>query len=164
LFYGHITVDELVAEASRIAATEELGFIGVDFADLLTSGTEDEPAVAHIYKSLENFAVSSGVSVILLSQLHRYEGGIPRINNIRWSGMAEACSGMVALLYNPSATYGIDAKKGDNQLPLMQGRSWIVFGKSRFGYRMGGIGAVSCPWSGDKGWGDGDTSWKSLTI
>ena len=163
LFYGHITVDELVAEAGRIAATEELGFIGVDFADLLTDGEEDEPKVAHIYRALENFAVTSGVPVILLSQLHRYEGGEPRINNIRWSGMAEACSGLIGLLYNPSATYGIGAKK-DSQLPLVQGRSWIIFGKSRFGYKMGGIGAVSVPWSGNKGWGDGDCSWKAMTI
>jgi replicative DNA helicase len=163
LFYGHITVDELVAEAGRIAATEELGFIGVDFADLLTDGESDEPKTAHIYSALENFAVTSGVPVILLSQLHRYESGLPRINNIRWSGMAEACAGLIALLFAPQLTYGITAKK-DSELPIVQGRSWIIMAKSRFGFKMNSVGAVSVPWNGTTGWGDGDTSWKSLTI
>lgn len=156
-------VDELCSEASRLCAVEKIGMIGVDFADLLLSSEEDEPKVAHIYRSLAHLAKRTGARVICIAQLHRYEGGEPRINNIRWSGMAEQVAALIMLLYNPSQTYGIGAKK-DGQLPLTPGKAWIIIGKSRFGFKEGGVGAIQVDWDSEKGWGMDDSSWRAMVM
>jgi replicative DNA helicase len=156
-------VDELTAEASRLCAVEDIGFIGVDFADLLLSSEEDEPKVAHIYRSLAHLAKRTGTSVVCIAQLHRYEGGEPHIHNIRWSGMAEQVAALIALLYNPAQTFGIGAKK-DGQLPVIPGKAWIIIGKSRFGFKEGGVGAIQVDWDSKMGWGTDESSWRSMVM
>lgn len=158
-----MNVNELCAEASRICAVEEIGFIGVDFVDLLLSSEETEPSVGHIYRSMAQLAKKSGVPVVLIAQLHRYEGGEPRINNIRWSGLSECVSAMILLLYNPTQTYGIGAKK-DSQLPIITDKAWMIVGKSRFGFKEGGVGAIQVDWNSLTGWGTEDSSWRSMTM
>jgi len=158
-----MNVNELSAEASRICAIEDIGIIGVDFADLLLTSEEDEPKVGHIYRTLALLGKRARTRVVCLSQLHRYEGGEPRINNIRWSGLAEAMAGMIILLYNPSQTFGIGAKK-DGQLPIIPGKGWLIIGKSRYGFKEGGIGAIQVDWDGEKGWGIDDSSWRGMVM
>ena len=158
-----MNVNELSAESSRVCSIEQIGFIGVDFVDLLLNEEEDEPKVAHIYRTLAQLAKKTEVPVVAVAQLHRYEGGEPRINNIRWSGLAEAMSAMIALLYNPAQTFGIGSKK-DGQLPLTPGKAWILIGKSRYGFKEGGVGAIQVDWDSKKGWGQPDSSWRSMVM
>lgn len=159
-----LDVDQLCAEASRMCAVEDIDMIGVDFIDLLINTEESEPKVAHIYRSLAQLAKKVPTQVIAVAQLHRYEGGTPRIQNVRWSGLCEAMSSMVILLYNPTMTYGIGAKKSDNQLPLTPGKAWCIVGKSRYGYREGSIGAFQVDWDGQVGWGTDTSMWKALVM
>ena len=70
---------------------------------MLVEGEQSEAVMGVIYRSLAMLAKTTGVPVILICQLNRtqYTGGIPKINHIRYSGMAEMMSSLILLLYNP---------------------------------------------------------------
>ena len=157
-----MTLDEVYMKVSRLAALEELHFIGVDFADLLLDSAEDEASVAHVYRTMAKLAKSTGVPVILLSQLNReYVGGVPRIHNLRYSGLAEAMGALILMLYNPGQTW---SKLGeDPRLPIHAGCGYIIVGKSRFGYREGGLGAIEVDWDGLASWGEESRGWYPLS-
>ena len=146
-----IGVDDILADVGRKCASKKYHFIGIDFADLMLRGNVDEPQVGHIYVTCAIMAKLTNTPIILLSQLNReYVGGIPRIHNIRWSGLAEAVASMILLIYNPKATwtdYGKQAK-----LPAVEGYAYIICGKSRYGFKDG-MNAISIEWTGETGWG-----------
>lgn len=148
------TVGEIYAVAARTAANENLKAIIIDFADMLVEGEQSEAVMGVIYRSLAVLAKTTGVPVILIAQLNRtqYTSGIPRINHIRYSGMAEMMSALVLLLYNPSATVA-DAQ-ANSILPFLPDKGYIIVGKSRFGFKMGKPGAVQVDFAGETGWGD----------
>lgn len=154
-------VEDVYAYGCQLAALHNLHFIGVDFADLLVSGDEDDAKVGKVYRTLAKLAKVTGVPVILLSQLNReYVGGIPRITNLRYSGLAEAMGALIIMLYNPGQTW---TKMGtDDRLKAHEGRGYLIFGKSRFGYREGGVGAVEVGWDGLHSWSDEEFGWRSL--
>lgn len=156
-----LNIDEVYADASRIVEHEQVEFICMDFADLMISGIEDEQSVAHVYRTSAALAKVTQKPVMLLSQLNReYVRGIPRIHNIRWSGLAEAMAALILLLYNPSQIW---ADMGmDNRLPIVPGRGYIIVGKSRFGIKEGGIGAMGVGWNGVAGWENIDYGWYPL--
>lgn len=160
-----LDVDEVFAEASRLAAVEDLGFIGIDFADLMLTAAEEEGNVALLYRTMANLAKKSRTPVVLLSQLSRRyteRGGEPRIHDIRWSGLAEAMAALILLIYNPNQIAGASARR-DTQLPVQTGRAYLIVGKSRFGFKQGTIGAINVPWDGALAWGDKAVGWVSLT-
>lgn len=149
------------AEATRIASKEDLACISFDFADLMSMEEDTEQAVGMIYRTLATLAKRTGVPVLLLSQLNRnYVGGIPKITNIRWSGLAEAMASMILLLYNPNQIWADQGK--DDRLPAIDGRGYIIVGKSRFGFKEGGVGAMQVDWIGENGWGDTPIGWIPL--
>lgn len=156
-----MTLDEVYTKVSRLAALEDLHFIGVDFADLLLEEAEDEASVAHVYRTMAKLAKSTKVPVILLSQLNReYVGGIPRIHNLRYSGLAEAMGALILMLYNPGQTW---SKTGtDDRLPIHKDKGYIIVGKSRFGYREGGLGAIEVDWDGLTSFGETSHGWYPL--
>lgn len=156
------TVGEIYALASRAAASEKLCAIGIDFADLMVEGEQTEAVMGSIYRSLAVLAKQTGIPVILVCQLNRstYTGGIPRINHIRYSGMAEMMASLILLLYNPNAI--VADFKADAQLTAAEGRGYIIVGKSRFGFKEGSPGAVQVEWDGQAGWGDKTFGWVSL--
>ena len=45
-------------------------------------------------------------------------------------------------------------KKEDQPLPIQEGRAYILVGKSNFGYKKGGPGAICVDFDGETGWGD----------
>lgn len=155
-------VEDVYAYGCQLAALHQLHFIGVDFADLLVSGDEDDAKVGKVYRTLAKLAKVTGVPVILLSQLNReYVGGIPRITNLRYSGLAEAMGALIIMLYNPGQTW---TKMGtDERLPVHEGRGYIIFGKSRFGFREGNVGAVEVEWDGLHSWGETEFGYRSLS-
>lgn len=162
-----MTLDEVYSKVSRLASLEDLWFIGVDFADLLLDSADDEASVAHVYRTMAKLAKRTGVPVVLLSQLNReYVGGIPRIHNLRYSGLAEAMGALILMLYNPGQTW---SKTGtDERLPLHKGRGYIIVGKSRFGYGDSkhedqvSTGAIEVDWDGRSSWGEESYGWYPL--
>lgn len=154
---------EVYSIASRTAASTPLSLIVIDFADqLVTSGEQSESVMGVIYRTLAALAKRTGVPVLLISQLNRetYSGGIPRINHIRYSGMAEAMAAMILLVYNPNNIF-VDAK-ANSILPSISGIGYVIVGKSRYGYKHGGPGAVQIGWDGLAGWDDEPLGWHSL--
>ena len=154
--------EDIYAYGCQLASLHDLHFIGVDFADLMVSGDEDDAKVGKIYRTMAKLAKATKVPVVLLSQLNReYVGGIPRITNLRYSGLAEAMGALIFLLYNPRQIW---VKMGtDERLPIHDGRGYIIVGKSRFGYREGGVGAIEVGWDGLHSWGDKDFGYRDLS-
>jgi len=148
------TVGEIYAVAARTAANENLKAIIIDFADMLVEGEQSEAVMGVIYRSLAVLAKTTGVPVILVCQLNRtqYTGGIPKINHIRYSGMAEMMSSLILLLYNPSST--VADVNANAILPFYQDKGYIIIGKSRFGFKMGKPGAIQTDFYGETGWGN----------
>lgn len=155
-------VEDVYAYGCQLASLHDLHFIGVDFADLLVSGDEDDAKVGKVYRTLAKLAKVTKVPVVLLSQLNReYVGGIPRITNLRYSGLAEAMGALILMLYNPKQIW---AKMGtDERLPVHEGRGYIILGKSRYGYREGSVGAIEVGWDGLHSWGDDDYGYRDLS-
>ena len=152
------SVDEVYASASRlVAACPSVELIGIDFADMLIEGPEKVEKASHIYRQLALLARRIERPVVLLSQLNResYQGGLPRIHNIRFSGLAEAVASLVLLVYNPERIYAESAvgMKG-NPLMYVSDGAYVIVGKSRFGFREGGVGAFLVDWNGAAGWGE----------
>jgi replicative DNA helicase len=158
-------VQEVYAKAARLAAVyPDLYCIGIDFADLMVEGEQTESMMGDIYKTLAVLAKRTGVPIILISQLsRRYEGGLPRVSHLRYSGMAEATASLVALLYNPDNLWvDMGQTRKDNPLPFSPGKAYIILGKSRYGFKHGGIGAFLVDWKGDMGWGETSLGWYPL--
>ena len=155
-------VEDVYAYGCQLAGLHNLHFIGVDFADLLVSGDEDDAKVGKVYRTMAKLAKATRVPVILLSQLNReYVGGIPRITNLRYSGLAEAMGALILMLYNPKQIW---AKMGtDERLPVHEGRGYIIAGKSRYGFREGSVGAIEVGWDGLHAWGDDDYGYRDLS-
>lgn len=153
---------EVYAIASRAVASEDIGLILIDFADQMVEGEQSESIMGVIYKQMASLAKRSGVPVLLIAQLNRetYIGGIPKINHIRYSGLAEAAAAMILLVYNPHNIF-VDGKSNEI-LPSLGNVGYLIIGKSRYGYKQGGPGAVQIGWDGQGGWDDKPMGWFSL--
>jgi hypothetical protein len=148
------TVEEVYAHAARQAAQDRLSMICIDFADQLVEGEQSEQVMGKIYRQLSMLAKRTGVPVMLISQLSRsaYLGGIPKINHLRYSGMAEAMSALILLIHNPT---NILVESGTSEeLQVVPGKGYLLVGKSRYGFKEGGPGAIQVDWDGSGGWGD----------
>lgn len=158
-------IHELYAQASRAAANNKLSLIAIDFADQLVEGEQSEASMGIIYRSLAMLAKKTGVPVLLICQLNRstYLGGIPRINHIRYSGMAEMMAALILLVYNPKNILA-DYNEKDAILPSVEGKGYLIEGKSRFGFKKGNPGAVQVDWDGLMGWGDESGDWYDITV
>ena len=151
------TMSEVYAVAARTAATEDLGMIVIDFADLLVEGEQSEAVMGKIYRAASILAKQTKVPVVLVAQLNRenYKGGVPKIHHVRYSGMAEMMSSLILLLYNPNMILAdFSNKEASTMLPPVQGKGYIIGGKARFGFKKGTPGAVQVDWDGGAGWGD----------
>lgn len=158
-------VEEICTDAAKLVATDNFGMIGIDFADLMLTEREEEGNVAQLYRSVTRLAKKSSLPVVLLSQLNRQyaeQGGIPRINQIRWSGLAEAMAALILLIYNPNQIFGTPPSKNQS-LTAHPGRGYVIVGKSRFGFKQGGVGAIDLEWDGRYAWADEAMGWMPLT-
>jgi replicative DNA helicase len=151
---GSYTVQEVYAVASRTASQYPLAMIAIDFADQMVEGEQTEAAMGVIYKTLAQLAKKTGIPVLLISQLNRstYAGGIPKINHLRYSGLAEAMAALIVLIYNPSNIL-VDIQE-KTKLDIIPGRGYLIVGKSRFGFKKGGPGAIMIDWEPETGWGN----------
>lgn len=151
-------IDEVYASIGKICSKyPDLYAIFIDFADLLipTEVEESVTMAGKIYRLLALAAKKTGVPIILLSQLNsNYIGGVPQVNHIRWSRLAEAVASLILLIYNPSQIF---VDQGQNKkAPVLEpipGYGYHIVGKARYGFKMSGIGAIRIPWRGETGWG-----------
>ena len=160
-------VDEVYAAAARaIAAHPDIYLICIDFADMMIEGEEKTAKASHIYRSMARLAKRLGRPIVLACQLSEgYVGGVPRVNHIRWSRLAEAMAALILLLYNPDQLWvdqGQTNKK--NPLPYIEQKAYIIVGKSRYGYinPSSTTGAMLVDWKRERGWGDQVHDWKAL--
>lgn len=159
-----MSADEVYADAMRLCATENVYSIFIDFSDLLIEKEQDETSMAYVYRRCAMLAKKnlSGAPVFLLSQLNRqYTGGIPKINHLRYSGLAEAMGALIFLIYNPNQIFATQGS--DDRLQAIPGKGYIIVGKSRFGFKEGSPGAIQVDFDGKTSWGRESWGWFSLS-
>jgi len=160
-----VTAEEAMNKASTI---DDLGLVLTDFADLMVRGDTSESTMTQIYREYAIGAKRLKVPNVLLSQLsRRYDGGIPRPQYIRWTGLAEALAWMILMPYNPSSDFYEEDSQAADMLPLIEDKAYLICWKVRGGFRKhknDSPGAIQIAFRGDKGWGDKTTerSWYSL--
>ena len=104
---SHLTIMELRAKARRLAARHGLGFIVVDYLQLLSPTdpkTPREQQVAEISRGLKALAKELEVPVMVLSQLNRAaekENRSPKLSDLRESGSIEQDADVVLMLARP---------------------------------------------------------------
>ncbi len=159
-----LSVGEIGSLSARVS---ELDAVGIDFADLLVEDEASESVYGKIYKSIAWLAKLRQIPVFLVSQLSRgySEGRLPVLTDLRYSGLAEALSGQVWLLHNPSRVF---IKQSENaRLNLGNDEAAIIVAKSRYGFARGRVphtttGAIILDWNGSRGWGDIAKRWVNL--
>jgi replicative DNA helicase len=163
---GVYDADTCATAISRLVAEDpEIYCIFIDFADLMIpkGQREDTGNASYIYMTIANAAKQVQRPVVLLSQLSGdYVGGVPRVNHIRFSRLAEAMASMIVLIHNPDGIF-VDTGKDDKKakLPYIEGQSYLILGASRWGYKSG-IGGIRISFNGKEGWGDNGESWHNL--
>lgn len=159
-----VSADELINKAATI---DNLGLICVDFLDMMIR-ENSEAEYSKTYLTLANGAKRLHVPLVVIVQLVKYGGGIPKKKHLRYTRMAEAFPAMILMLYDPSVAWNSDENsKEDVELPIVSGRAYIIAWKMRGGFRKHldeAPGAIQLSFRGDCGWGgDGTHSrWFSL--
>lgn len=148
-----INVEGVVAKASSI---ENLGLVGIDFADLLIEKDTNESEMSHIYRTLMLGAKELNCPIVLYAQLNGSTEKLPRPNNLRWTRLAEALGWSVLMLYNPMTDWrdGVSTK---TKLQKRKNAAYLLAWKMRGGFRVhmdDSPGAIMIPFRGDVGFGD----------
>ena len=155
------SVGEVASKAATVG--EDLGIIGVDFADLLIGGMVDPAKMEEVYRVLALLANQLRVPVVLLAQLSGgYRGGIPRPHHLRWTRMAEALSWTLWTLYAPARDYFAEEKEKDKLLPVVPGKSYLAAWFCRSATKIELPGAIQLNWNGATGWSKNRGRWFSL--
>ena len=155
-------VGEVYATASKVAASEDISLIGIDYMDMMIQGEADEGKVEEIYRTMKILANRTGIPIVMYAQFNfeAYKLGIPRVNHLRHSRMAEAHSAVILLIYNPFKIWAATVE--DKRLRAVEGTAYIIVGKSRWGTKKGGIGGIQIDFDGKEGWGDEVKGWFPL--
>ncbi|MFH1500308.1 MAG: replicative DNA helicase [Verrucomicrobiota bacterium] len=104
---SHLTIMELRAKSRRLAARSKLGFVIVDYLQLLAPTDPRVPReqqVAEISRGLKALAKELDVPVLVLSQLNRAaekENRTPKLSDLRESGSIEQDADVVLMLARP---------------------------------------------------------------
>ncbi|MDE3083715.1 MAG: replicative DNA helicase [Verrucomicrobiota bacterium] len=119
---SHLTIMELRAKARRLHARQKLGFIIVDYLQLLSPTDPKVPReqqVAEASRGLKALAKELDVPVLVLSQLNRSsekENRVPRLSDLRESGSIEQDADVVLMLARPKEadeTYQVAGDSAD---------------------------------------------------
>jgi len=159
------SIQEIYAITVKTAANYKLAVIMIDFADLIVEGEQSEAVMGLVYRNLAMLAKKTGVPIILISQLSRiaYDGGLPKIHHLRYSGLAEATARLILMVYNPNV---VMAQINREKIPLqiVPGRAYILVGKSNFGFKEGAPGAIMVDFDGGTGWGEKSYEYFKLNL
>lgn len=128
---SHLTIMELRAKARRLHARHPLGFIIVDYLQLLSPTDPKVPReqqVAEMSRGLKSLAKELEVPVLVLSQLNRAaekENRTPKLSDLRESGSIEQDADVVLMLARP--------KDADEKFQVAADSAELIVAKQRNG-------------------------------
>jgi len=128
---SHLTIMELRAKSRRLSARQKLGFIIVDYLQLIAPTdpkTPREQQVAEISRGLKGLAKELDVPVLVLSQLNRAaekENRTPKLSDLRESGSIEQDADVVLMLARP--------KDADEKFQVAADSAELIVAKQRNG-------------------------------
>jgi replicative DNA helicase len=128
---SHLSIMELRAKARRVHARRKLGFIVVDYLQLLSpvdSQAPREQQVAEASRGLKALAKELDVPVLVLSQLNRSsekENRSPKLADLRESGSIEQDADVVLMLARP--------KDADERYQVAADSADLIVAKQRNG-------------------------------
>ncbi len=131
-----LSINELRAKARRLKQQHDIGFIAIDYLQLLKApdtaardGREKE--VAEISGGIKGIAKELDIPIIVLAQLNRQpdsRGGKPKMSDLRESGSIEQDADLVGLLMRPEY-YAEDQEDRDEKT----GEAEFIIAKQRNG-------------------------------
>ncbi len=128
---SHLSIMELRAKARRLHARHPLGFIVVDYLQLLSPTDPRVPReqqVAEMSRGLKSLAKELDVPVLVLSQLNRAaekENRTPKLSDLRESGSIEQDADVVLMLARP--------KDADEKFQVAADSAELIVAKQRNG-------------------------------
>lgn len=128
---SHLSIMELRAKARRVHARAKLGFIIVDYLQLLSPTDPKVPReqqVAEASRGLKSLAKELDVPVLVLSQLNRSsekENRTPKLADLRESGSIEQDADVVLMLARP--------KDADEKFQVAADSAELIVAKQRNG-------------------------------
>jgi replicative DNA helicase len=128
---SHLTIMELRAKARRLHARNPIGFIVVDYLQLLSPTDPKVPReqqVAEMSRGLKALAKELEVPVLVLSQLNRSaekENRSPKLSDLRESGSIEQDADVVLMLARP--------KDADEKFQVAADSAELIVAKQRNG-------------------------------
>jgi replicative DNA helicase len=128
---SHLTIMELRAKARRLHARNPIGFIVVDYLQLLSPTDPKVPReqqVAEISRGLKALAKELELPVLVLSQLNRSaekENRTPKLSDLRESGSIEQDADVVLMLARP--------KDADEKFQVAADSAELIVAKQRNG-------------------------------
>lgn len=128
---SHLTIMELRAKARRLHARQPIGFIIVDYLQLLSPTDPKVPReqqVAEISRGLKALAKELELPVLVLSQLNRSaekENRTPKLSDLRESGSIEQDADVVLMLARP--------KDADEKFQVAADSAELIVAKQRNG-------------------------------
>jgi replicative DNA helicase len=128
---SHLSIMQLRAKARRLHARHRLGFIAVDYLQLLSptdSKAPREQQVAEASRGLKALAKELDVPVLVLSQLNRSsekENRAPKLADLRESGSIEQDADVVLMLTRP--------KDADERYQVAADSAELIVAKQRNG-------------------------------
>lgn len=135
-----ITIDEVRAKARRRKRDDDIGFIAIDYLQLMRSDSKQaenarEREIGQISAGVKGIAKELDIPVLVLAQLNRGpEGrtgkslGVPRMSDLRESGTIEQDADLVGLLYRPEYYADSDEEKEE-----LAGKAELAIAKNRNG-------------------------------
>lgn len=135
-----LTIDTLRAKARRRKREDNIGFIAIDYLQLLRSGSKQaqnsrEREIGEISAGIKGLAKELSLPILVLAQLNRGpEGrtgkslGVPRMSDLRESGTIEQDADMIGLLYR-TAYYA----ETEEDKEAEAGKAELVLAKNRNG-------------------------------
>lgn len=128
---SHLSIMELRAKSRRVHARSKLGFIIVDYMQLLSPTDPKVPReqqVAEASRGLKSLAKELDVPVLVLSQLNRAsekENRTPKLADLRESGSIEQDADVVLMLARP--------KDADEKFQVAADSAELIVAKQRNG-------------------------------
>jgi replicative DNA helicase len=135
-----IFIDTLRAKARRRKREDNIGFIAIDYLQLLKASSKQalnsrEREIGEISAGIKGLAKELGIPILVLAQLNRGpEGrsgkslGVPRMSDLRESGTIEQDADMIGLLYR-TAYYA----ESEEEKEAEAGKAELVLAKNRNG-------------------------------
>jgi replicative DNA helicase len=139
------------SKARRLKERHGIGFIAIDYLQLMSSGTRVESRqleVSEISRGIKAMARELDVPVLCLSQLNRAaeqrEGHRPRMSDLRESGSIEQDADVVMMLHREEYYHKSDPNWADEN-PDRVGTAEVILAKQR----NGPTGTVNLVWDGN---------------